>query len=61
MKLTVKTLKGEKFDVLVEETHTILQVKEIIVRSLSFCDYVNRKDAVRKLRSTWISFEENVN
>jgi hypothetical protein len=31
MNLTVKTLKGEKFDIPVEESHTILQVKGIIV------------------------------
>lgn len=30
MKLTVKTLKGEKFDVLVEESHTIAEIKGII-------------------------------
>ena len=33
MKLTVKTLKGGKFDVQVEESHTVAQVKGVIVRS----------------------------
>jgi len=32
MKLTVKTLKGGKFDVQVEESHTVAQVKGVIVR-----------------------------
>lgn len=32
MKLTVKTLKGGKFDVQVEDTHTVAQVKGAIVR-----------------------------
>jgi hypothetical protein len=32
MKLTVKTLKGGKFEVQVEETNTVAQVKGIIVR-----------------------------
>jgi hypothetical protein len=31
MKLTIKTLKGEKFDVQVEETNTVAEVKTIIV------------------------------
>ena len=31
MQLAVKTLKGEKFEVTVEESHTIAQVKTIIV------------------------------
>jgi hypothetical protein len=31
MKLTVKTLKGGKFQVEVEDTNTVAQVKEIIV------------------------------
>lgn len=34
MKLTVKTLKGGKFDVQVEDTHTVAQVKGAIVRFL---------------------------
>jgi hypothetical protein len=32
MKLAVKTLKGEKFEVIVEGNHTVSQVKGIIVR-----------------------------
>ena len=32
MKLTVKTLKGGKFDVQVEDSHTVAQVKNAIVR-----------------------------
>lgn len=32
MKLAVKTLKGEKFEVVVEAGHTVSQVKGIIVR-----------------------------
>jgi len=32
MKLTVKTLKGGKFDIHVEESQTVAQVKGIIVR-----------------------------
>jgi hypothetical protein len=32
MKLLVKTLKGGKFEVQVEETNTVAQVKGIIVR-----------------------------
>ena len=32
MKLTVKTLKGVKFDVQVEDSHTVAQVKDVIVR-----------------------------
>jgi hypothetical protein len=31
MKLTIKTLKGEKFDVQVEEGNTVAEVKGIIV------------------------------
>lgn len=35
MKLTVKTLKGAKFDVEVDESHTVDQAKSAIVRNLS--------------------------
>lgn len=35
MKLTVKTLKGEKFDVQVEDNNTVQEVKAIIVSSSS--------------------------
>ena len=31
MKVTVKTLKGEKFDVQVNDSHTVAQVKGVIV------------------------------
>lgn len=34
MKLTVKTLKGGKFEVEVDESKTVAEVKGIIVRSL---------------------------
>jgi hypothetical protein len=36
MQLTVKTLKGEKFTIEVEESHTIAQVKDIIVSTLQY-------------------------
>ena len=36
MQLTVKTLKGEKFSIAVEETNSIAEVKSIIVSFL--CD-----------------------
>jgi hypothetical protein len=32
MKLTIKTLKGAKFDLQVEESLTVAQVKTVIVR-----------------------------
>ena len=34
MKLTVKTLKGGKFDIDVEVTQTVAQVKEVIVSQI---------------------------
>lgn len=37
MKLTVKTLKGGKFEVEVEDSNTVEQVKGIIVRAFH-CD-----------------------
>ena len=40
MKLTVKTLKGEKFVVEAEESSTVVQVKTIIVSERWICIWI---------------------
>ena len=62
MKLAVKTLKGEKFDVIVESDHTISQVKGIIVR-VHFRDRkrwcLQDKDRFRTNRDTSVAYCSN--
>ena len=48
MKLTVKTLKGDKFDVQVEDSHTVAQVKNEIVRMFVGLLVSRKKQTVTK-------------
>ena len=52
MKLAVKTLKGEKFDVIVESDHTISQVKGIIVRVV--CISRIERDGVYRIKTDYV-------
>ena len=55
MKLAVKTLKGEKFDVIVESDHTISQVKGIIVRVV--CTSGIERDGVHRIKTDFEQIE----